>query len=188
MLLDKKKVSGKYKEFLKTEKAKLTALEQKVKEKQKQADLKNKAAFDDLVAKATKPIRKMPGIAMYVKKNCSKERPLATLTTEWTRMTEGERQPYIDMAEEAHAELLKSHVAKPKAPASAYAKFLQDNYPVGMAFDDASKQISAQWKQLSDEEKSKLKPALVEWQAFAAKKKEWLDERIKSYLAAQPTK
>ncbi|RKP30812.1 hypothetical protein METBISCDRAFT_27074 [Metschnikowia bicuspidata] len=166
----------------------LDLLKKKIKEQQKALVARNKEEYKKLLAKATKPCRRMPAIAAYIKENAGSGVPLTDLSRQWSHVTADEKERYQQLADKIYEETLRIWTPEPKSPPNAYASFIQKHYPDGVSFAEASKQISAQWKALSDAEKEKHKPSAQELEKYAAEKKAWIEKRVQLYLDAKAKK
>lgn len=166
----------------------LLQLKDKLKKEQQAYDVKAKEAYKKLVAEASKPLRRMPAIAAYVKENSGSGATLKELSQRWAVLTEGEKEPYQDIANKVYEEKLKIYTPEPKSPPNAYAAYMKENYPEGESFADASKQVAAQWKAMSEEAKAQYKPSAEELENYAAEHKKWLENRIQLYLESKARK
>lgn len=166
----------------------LQQLKDKFKKEQQAYDAKAKDAYKKLVREASKPLRKMPAIAAFVKENSGAGASLKELSQRWAVLTEEEKQPYQDIANNIYQEKLKIYTPEPKSPPNAYAAYMKENYPEGESFADASKQIATQWKAMSEDAKAQYKPSAAELEKYATEHKKWLDNRIQLYLDSKAKK
>ena len=166
----------------------LDLLKKKVKEQQKALAAKNKDEYKKLLAKATKPVRRMPAIAVYIKENSAPGVPLTNVSRQWSHLTARQQEHYQQLADKIYEEKLRIWTPEPKCPPNAYASFMQKHYPHGVSFAEATKQVSAQWKALSDAEKERHKPSAQEMEKYYAEKKAWIEKRVQLYLDSKAKK
>lgn len=170
----------KEKEVLRTVRTKILLTEKKHREIIKVAE---KVAF----RKATQPVRKIGAYSFFVKSVCSKDVSLTDAAVRWTQLSQDEKAKYEQDAKAYNDEKLKDYKPKPKAPASSYAQFIKANYPIGESdVTQAQRTLSAQWLNLSDEEKAAYAPSEADKEAYKTELAEWTRERMRLYRIDHP--
>lgn len=152
----------------------------KAREQAKKDEIKHKK----LVEKATKPYRRITAFNMFVKERTAGSGPvsLADVSREWKQLDQSSQDQYQDKADEFNEKMLSIYTPKPKAPASAYASFVKENYVNdGRDFADINRSLAQQWKNLSAEERASYEPSTANKERFNAEIQQWTENRIKLF-------
>lgn len=160
----------------------LKKLNKKHSDAEKNVKAKSKVAYSVMVKEATRHHRPLTSMNAFVKSNAGSGKDLKTLIAEWNDLTESEKEHYNELASELNAEIKKTWPVEPKRPASAYASFVKQEYPIGLTLLDASKELSSRWKNLSEAEKLQYKPSEADVEKWSAEHNEWKKKRIETYL------
>lgn len=175
---------------LKKEKLVLSQLKTKHKtllDKHKQLKRDRKAAKLEKKEKdrAFKPYRKITGLNIYIKEKVGQGATIATVGKGWSHLTEGEKQAYQDKADALNEVNGKIYRAKPVPPPNLYASFIKQKWVKddGRTFGEISKELAAQWKQLTKDEKDVYAPSADKVAAYKKELKSWEDERLEIHRA-----
>lgn len=160
----------------------LKKLSKKHSDVEKAVKAKADVAYSEMVKKATRHHKPLTSMNAFVKTNSSPGKPLQTVIAEWKDLTESEKEHYKELAAEMNAEIKRLWPTEPKRPASVYASFVKQEYPVGLDVLEASKELSSRWKTMSEAEKSKYKPSEEEIKKWSVEHDEWKKKRIETYL------
>lgn len=164
--------------------AKLKAQHKKVTQKHKNLAVKRKAeaAEKKFIAKALKPYRKITGLNVFIKERVGNGATIATIGKEWSYLTEAEKADFQTKADAINVENLKIWKPKPTPPANMYAAFVKENWVNdGRDFGEVSKELSAQWKQMTSEQKNAYAPSASDKEAYSKALEQWKENRIKLY-------
>lgn len=168
-----KKAKDGLKSIQKTLSAKEKAINQAIKQRAIKQEKK-------IYQQATKKVRKLSAYTFFIKQQQGKK--LVDAAQEWNNLSESQKSHYQVEADKFNQELILKFPPKPKAPKSSYAAFLQENYSNdGRTFAEIAKDISSQWKQLSDFEKLSYKPTQAEFDEYHQKLKAWTESRLENY-------
>lgn len=185
---EQKKIHKNLSKLKKDEEQALKDLAKKVKDKQQALDAKHKEASEKLVKLATRSYRALNNMSVFIKEKAGSGKTLPQLAEEWKGLSDIEKDYYKEIANKLNEANRKLWTPEPKAPARAYATFVKENYPHGLDFSDASKQLSQTWKTLSEEEKAKYNPTREAIEEHARLHKEWVEKRVETYLALKANK
>lgn len=203
---DKKKLASlktrlaKEKATFATLKKKYDAANKKYKEKQKAQQVKDKAKLalekakakkalaetkkkeDKLIAKATKPFRRLSGYNYFIKEKTVGKNGLGEVSNIWKTLAQDEKEVYQQKAAKFNEEMLKIFVPRPKSPPTSYASFVKENYPNdGGDFRQINKDLAYEWKLLPAEEKQRYEPSQSAKQEYVVKLQEWKQQRIEAF-------
>lgn len=178
----------------KREKKKEKAIEDKAKrarqaakakaKKELAAQLKEKAKEKKLVEKATKPYRRVSAFNMFVAQSTQGGGPvpLSEVATKWKQLSELELSDYQAAAERHNEEMLQKYTPKPKAPPSAYAAFVRENFQSdGREFAEVTRDLARQWQALLPEQKKEYEPLKTEKEAYTIELQAWTKKRLELY-------
>lgn len=169
------------------EKAKAQQLKEKTKlasekAKAKKALAETKKKEEKLIAKATKPFRRLSGYNYFIKENTVGKNGLSEVSNLWKTLAHDEKEAYQEKAAKFNEEMLRIFVPKPKSPPTSYASFIKENYPNdGRDFKDINKELASEWKLLPAEEKKRYEPAPSAKQEYQVKLQEWKQTRIEAF-------
>lgn len=152
------------------------------KHKEIKASRKSAASEKALLAKATKTFKKVTGFNVFVKEQTlESKQPLASISPLWKALAEAEKDVFKDKADAINTESLKLYKPKPKRPTFGYAQFIKENWLPDRSFAEGSKELSEEWKQLSDGEKSRYAIDKSALEAYKAELAKWTEERVQIY-------
>lgn len=160
----------------------LKKLDKKHSDAEKSVKAKAKIAYADMVKEATRHHKPLTSMNAFVKSNSGSGKVLLTIIAEWNDLTESEKEHYKELAAEMNAEIKRIWPTEPKRPASIYASFVKQEYPIGLSLLEASKELSSRWKSMSEAEKLQYKPSQEEIEKWSVEHDEWKKKRIETYL------
>lgn len=178
-----KKEKAREKKLAQKERA-LKALQKIKATKAKEQSKKDEAKHKKLVERATKPYRRISAFNMFVKENTAGAGPvsLADIASQWKQLDQLSQERYQDKADDYNDDMVKIYTPKPKAPPSAYASFVKENYiNDGRDFADINRGLAEQWKNLSQDQRAAYEPSSADKERYATEIQLWTENRIRLY-------
>ncbi|KAK8440928.1 hypothetical protein ACI3LY_000786 [Candidozyma auris] len=164
-----------------TTRHKETVKKHKLLQKDREAKDKSKAKEKKLLEQAFKPYRSISGFNVYVKEQVTPERSFSEVAPLWNTLSDSEKQAYKRKADEINERQLKIYTPKPKRPVNGYASFIKENWFDGDSNTSVMKELSVQWKQLSESEKNAYKPDAATFDKYTRDLKAWKEHRLKVF-------
>ncbi|OBA23669.1 hypothetical protein METBIDRAFT_9916 [Metschnikowia bicuspidata var. bicuspidata NRRL YB-4993] len=130
-------------------------------------------------ARALRPYKHITPLNLFVKENIKSIGALAETSQAWVKLSDAEKESYVEKAKKFNEDQLKIYTPKPVGPVPAYAKFLKSVWTAGADFGEASKAASLEWKKLTPEEKMTFSPSDKERAAYKLAYAAWKEERLR---------
>lgn len=142
---------------------------------------KTKAALAErkLLQQATKPPKRMSALNLYIQEHCSPDMRLGEVSSNFRKLAPYEREQYETKAQEINDERARIFTPRPKAPLSGYNAFLKETWEDVGSFGESARRVSANWKNLSEEEKASYNASEADKEAYKKDLALWVEYRIK---------
>lgn len=187
----KRTIHSKIKNLYKDEKLLLAELKRQVAIKERQvkaeakvarAEQKAKQEEKEIIRRATRTIRALSTYNYFCKSHAGTGIRLPELAQKWRSLSSDEIDSFARKANEFNAKQKELWTEAPRHPGNAYSEFVRQNFPADSTITEAAQRLSVRWKELSQEEKDRFKPAAEKIEKYTQAYKNWVEQRVQRYI------